>query len=59
MVNAPDPGLDLNVLRGLRAPSAKAGPSAVADIAATPASIPIAMRFEPLIVAKVFRRATV
>ncbi|MDJ0420783.1 phosphoadenosine phosphosulfate reductase domain-containing protein [Rhodococcus opacus] len=32
MVNAPDPGLDLAMLRGLRAPSAKAGPSAVADI---------------------------
>ncbi|MDV6247054.1 phosphoadenosine phosphosulfate reductase family protein [Rhodococcus opacus] len=34
MANAPDPGLDLNMLRGLRAPSGKAGPGAVADIAA-------------------------
>ncbi|BAH56061.1 hypothetical protein ROP_pROB01-05620 (plasmid) [Rhodococcus opacus B4] len=33
-MNAPDPGLDLAMLRGLRAPSVKAGPNAVADIAA-------------------------
>ena len=34
VVTTPDPGLDLAALRGLRTPSAKAGPAAVADITA-------------------------